>query len=118
MAALTVEGQIANASIALMAPILKDIFRGSGEGTFTKDDQEILMAMLPTLNMKPGARAAALKAVDTVVRAKLSVPSVTDTTSGVDSSALPTIDTQAEYDALSSGDKYIDAQTGLPGTKP
>jgi len=90
VAALTVEGQIANASIALMAPILKDIFRGSGEGTFTKDDQEILMAMLPTLNMKPGARAAALKAVDTVVRAKLSVPSVTDTTSGVDSSALPT----------------------------
>ena len=118
VAALTVEGQIANASIALMAPILKDIFRGSGEGTFTKDDQEILMAMLPTLNMKPGARAAALKAVDTVVRAKLSVPSVTDTTSGVDSSSLPTIDTQAEYDALSSGDKYIDAQTGLPGTKP
>jgi len=118
VAALTVEGQIANASIALMAPILKDIFRGSGEGTFTKDDQEILMAMLPTLNMKPGARAAALKAVDTVVRAKLSVPSVTDTTSGVDSSSLPTIDTQAEYDALFSGDKYIDAQTGLPGTKP
>tara|TARA_R110000868_G_scaffold289791_1_gene550055 strand:+ start:224 stop:1561 length:1338 start_codon:yes stop_codon:yes gene_type:complete len=117
VAALTVEGQIANASIALMAPILKDIFRGAGEGTFTKDDQEILMAMLPTLNMRPGARAAALKAVDTVVRAKLSVPSVTDTTSGVDSSALPTIDTQAEYDALSLGDKYIDAQTGLEGTR-
>ena len=117
VAALTVEGQIANASIALMAPILKDIFRGAGEGTFTKDDQEILMAMLPTLNMRPGARAAALKAVDTVVRAKLSVPSVTDTTSGVDSSSLPTIDTQAEYDALSSGDKYIDAQTGLEGTR-
>tara|TARA_R110000782_G_scaffold263174_1_gene355701 strand:+ start:1689 stop:3014 length:1326 start_codon:yes stop_codon:yes gene_type:complete len=112
---LTVDGQIANASVALMAPILKDIFRGAGEGTFTKDDQEILLRMLPTANMKSGAREAALKQLDMVVRAKLSVPSVIG---GPDNSGLPTISSQEEYDNLNSGDEYIDSETGRPGTKP
>jgi len=76
ISAFTVKGQIANASIALMAPILKDIFRGAGEGTFTEGDQKTLMAMLPTLSMKKEARAEQLAKIDKVVREKLSVPEV------------------------------------------
>lgn len=69
--AITANQQIADGSLALMAPILKGIFRASGEGTFTKDDQEILMAMLPDRKDKPASRVAKLKMVDSVVRAKL-----------------------------------------------
>ena len=76
VSAFTVKGQIANASIALMAPILKDIFRGAGEGTFTEGDQKTLMAMLPTLSMKKEARAEQLAKIDKVVREKLSAPEV------------------------------------------
>lgn len=72
--AITESQQIADGAIALMAPLLKNVFRKAGEGTFTKDDQEILMAMLPTRRDKPAARIAKIKAVNSVVRATLGQP--------------------------------------------
>ena len=110
MSAFTVKGQIANASIALMAPILKDVFRGAGEGTFTKDDQEILMAMLPTLDMKPAARAASLAAVEAVVRAKLSVPEVDIGAYGVKTGQQLETGTQGE--ATFNGFRLVNRRPG------
>lgn len=72
--AITDNQQIADGASAAMAPVLKAIFREAGEGTFTKDDQEILMAMLPSRNDSAGARVAKLKNVDAIVRAKLGQP--------------------------------------------
>lgn len=70
--ALTDNARAAEGAIAVMAPVLKEMFRVSGEGTFTKDDQDRLMAMLPSRSDSPPVRAAKLDAIDLVVRAKLS----------------------------------------------
>lgn len=74
--ALTANQQIVEGASAVMAPVLKAIFREAGEGTFTKDDQEILMAMLPNRKDRKEARIAKLKQVDMVVRAKLKAKEV------------------------------------------
>jgi hypothetical protein len=58
-----------------MAPVLKQLFRSSGEGTFTDKDQDLLMEMLPTRKDKPEARAAKLANIDAIVRAKLGMSS-------------------------------------------
>lgn len=71
--ALSSNQQIADGALAAMAPILKQMFRASGEGTFTKDDQEILMAMLPSRKDRPTARVAKLANVDAIVRSKLGI---------------------------------------------
>jgi len=71
---VTANQQIVEGAIAAMAPMLKDIFRASGEGTFTKDDQEILLAMLPTRKDRPKARAAKISNVDAIIRSKLGQP--------------------------------------------
>lgn len=80
--ALTENQQIADGAVAAMAPVLKQLFRAAGEGTFTKDDQEILMAMLPTRKDRPGARVSKLANVDSIIRAKLSIPQDSGTTTG------------------------------------
>jgi hypothetical protein len=54
-----------------MAPILKQLFRGAGEGTFTNQDQELLIAMLPTRKDTPEARIIKVQNIDAIVRAKL-----------------------------------------------
>lgn len=69
--AITANAQIANGAVAAMAPILKQLFRASGEGTFTDRDQELLLEMVPTRTTLPGARDAQLQAIDAIVRAKL-----------------------------------------------
>ena len=69
--AMTKDARIAEGAIAVMAPVLKSLFRVSGEGTFTKDDQDRLMAMLPSRNDSNEVAAAKLDAVDLVVRAQL-----------------------------------------------
>jgi hypothetical protein len=69
--AMTSNQQIAKGGLAAMAPVLKQIFRAAGEGTFTKDDQEILMAMLPTLDDTPKSRLFKARSIDSIVRAKL-----------------------------------------------
>ena len=73
MPAFTAKQQTADGTIAAMAPILKQLFRGAGEGTFTDKDQEVLMAMLPTRKDEPEAREATLANIDAIVKAKLGV---------------------------------------------
>lgn len=75
--ALTSNQQIAESSVAAMAPILKQLFRSAGEGAFTDQDQKLLMDMIPTRAMRPEARKAALENIDAIVRAKLGMPAAT-----------------------------------------
>ncbi len=63
--------QIADGAFAAMAPILKQMFRSAGEGTFTDADQKALFAMIPDRNISAGARVSILKNIDMIVRAKL-----------------------------------------------
>lgn len=69
--AVTSNQQIAEGAVAVMAPVLKQMFRAAGEGVFTDKDQELLMKMVPTRKDTPEARVAKIKAIDSVVRAKL-----------------------------------------------
>jgi hypothetical protein len=78
MPAVTANQQVAEGSVAAMAPVLKQLFRGSGEGTFTDKDQELLMEMLPTRKDEPEARAAKLANIDAIVRAKLGLSPAED----------------------------------------
>lgn len=71
--ALTSDQQIAEGGISAMAPVLKQMFRVAGEGTFTDKDQDLLMAMLPTRKDSPEAREAKAANVDNIVRAKLNM---------------------------------------------
>lgn len=76
--AMTANQQIADGSLAAMAPVLKGLFREAGEGTFTKEDQQILMDMLPTRKDLPAARTAKLKNVGTLIKTKLTTQPVGD----------------------------------------
>ena len=69
--AVTTGSQIAEGNISAMAPILKSIFRASGEGVFTDKDQQLLLEMLPTRKDTKEAREAKINNVDAIVRAKL-----------------------------------------------
>jgi len=71
--AWTANAQVAEGAISLMAPVLKQMFRGAGEGTFTDKDQELLLGMIPTRKDNPEAVQAKLSALDNLVRAKLTV---------------------------------------------
>lgn len=71
--ALTAAQQTAEGAQATMAPILKQLFRNAGEGTFTDQDQALLMKMVPTRQDHPEARKAKLGMIDEVVRAKLGI---------------------------------------------
>lgn len=69
--ALTSNQQIADGAIAAMAPILKSMFRASGEGNFTDQDQKLLLDMIPTRKDRPEARISKLQNIDAIIRAKL-----------------------------------------------
>lgn len=69
--AITSNQQIADQSIAIMAPVLKNIFRESGEGVFTDKDQEILLNMIPNRTANPETIAFAIKQINDIVAAKL-----------------------------------------------
>lgn len=69
--AFTSEAQIADGAIAIMAPVLKGMFRSAGEGTFTDKDQELLLGMIPTRKDTPEAARVKLQALDNLVAAKL-----------------------------------------------
>jgi hypothetical protein len=69
--ALTANAQIADGAVAIMAPILKQIFREAGEGSFSDGDQKLLIDMIPTRKDKEEARIGKLKNIDAIVRAKL-----------------------------------------------
>lgn len=69
--AVTAAQQTATGAVAAMAPILKQLFRSAGEGTFTDRDQALLLDMVPTRADHPEARDAKLANIDNIVRAKL-----------------------------------------------
>lgn len=72
--AFTSGQQIAEGGVSAMAPVLKQLFRVAGEGTFTDKDQELLLGMVPTRADKPAARAAKMANIDRIVSAKLGMP--------------------------------------------
>lgn len=69
--AFTANQQIAEGAVAAMAPILKQMFRSAGEGTFTDKDQELLLDMVPTRKDEPEARQSKINNIDAIIRAKL-----------------------------------------------
>lgn len=75
--AFTANQQIADGAVAAMAPVLKQLFRGASEGTFTDQDQKLLLDMVPTRKDEPEARIAKIQNIDAIVKAKLSVPQET-----------------------------------------
>lgn len=105
--AFTAKQQTAEGGVSAMAPVLKQLFRVSGEGVFTDKDQELLLNMVPTRKDLPEARKAKIENIDNIVKAKLgmgkpqgqAIPSPDDNI----------VDTQEEYDALPSGAIYIDS---------
>ncbi|WP_160153945.1 hypothetical protein [Microbulbifer sp. ALW1] len=80
--AFTAKAQIAEGALSAMAPILKDLFRSAGEGVFTNDDQQRLMAMLPTRADQPSAAVAKLQNIDAIVKSKLGMNSPQQSTGG------------------------------------
>jgi len=72
--AITTSQQIAQGAGAMMAPILKSMFRESGEGVFTDKDQELLTAMLPDRKDTQETIAWKIKSIDDIVRSKLGLP--------------------------------------------
>lgn len=71
--AWTAAQQSAEGSVAAMAPVLKQLFRSAGEGTFTDRDQQMLIEMLPTRKDRPEARDFKLGNIESIVRAKLGI---------------------------------------------
>lgn len=69
--AVTSAQQVAEGAVSAMAPVLKQLFRVSGEGTFTDKDQELLLKMLPTRTDSKTAAAVKLQNIDNLVNAKL-----------------------------------------------
>ena len=72
--AITTSQQIAQGAGAMMEPILKSIFRNTGEGVFTDKDQELLKAMLPDRKDTQGTIAWKIKSMDDIIRSKLGQP--------------------------------------------
>lgn len=75
--ALTASAQIAEGSGAQLAPVLKNMFREAGEGTFTDKDQELLLDMVPKRTDHPEARKAKTQMIRQIVSAKLGLSGAT-----------------------------------------
>lgn len=69
--AMTTEQQVAEGGVAAMAPVLKQLFRSAGEGTFTDKDQDLLLQMVPTRKDSPKAARVKIANIDRIVSAKL-----------------------------------------------
>lgn len=72
--AFTEAQQTADGAVSAMAPVLKELFRVSGEGVFTDRDQALLLNMVPDRSDRPSAAAKKIKNIDKIVRAKLGIP--------------------------------------------
>jgi hypothetical protein len=72
--ATTTQAQVGEGAVAAMAPVLKQLFRVAGEGTFTDKDQELLLNMVPTRKDTPEARKQKMANIDNIVAAKLGLP--------------------------------------------
>jgi len=68
---LTDSARTADGAKAIMLPVLKQMFRESGEGTFTDKDQEVLEGMIPTRKDNPATSKAKLEMIDAIVQTKL-----------------------------------------------
>ncbi len=69
--AVTSNQQIADGAVAAMAPVLKQMFRASGEGIFSDRDQELLLRMVPTRTDRKASIQSKLSNIDAIVRVKL-----------------------------------------------
>lgn len=69
--AMTSEQRAAEGAIANMAPILKNLFRASGEGTFTDRDQALLLEMVPSRVDDAASRQKKMQMVNAIVETKL-----------------------------------------------
>lgn len=72
--ATTTQAQVGEGAVAAMAPVLKQLFRVAGEGTFTDKDQELLLNMVPTRKDTAEARKQKIANIDNIVSAKLGLP--------------------------------------------
>lgn len=79
----TSEAQTADAAVAAIAPVLKQIFRTAGEGVFTDKDQQLLLDMIPSRVVDEKARDAIMKNIDAIVRSKLGIDDVAGGGGGV-----------------------------------
>lgn len=70
---LTSNQQKAKGSVALLAPILKQLFRTAGEGVFTDKDQQLLLDMAPQRTDTPEVVAFKVQAIRETVAAKLGI---------------------------------------------
>jgi hypothetical protein len=69
--AMTSAQQIGEGAVDIAQPVLKQLFRDAGEGTFTEGDQALLLRMTPNRKDSAEARKAKLEMIDAIVRAKL-----------------------------------------------
>ena len=60
-----------------MLPLLKDVFRKPGEGTFTEGDQRLLTELLPNRTMNAEEFDVAIRRLDAVVAMKVSQADLT-----------------------------------------
>lgn len=74
--AVTSNQQVAEGAVSAIAPVLKQLFRAAGEGSFTDKDQELLMAMIPTRTDTPAARNWKIRNIDAIIRQKLGQPEI------------------------------------------
>lgn len=83
----TSSSQKALAARDIMSPMLKQVVRDAGEGTFAKNDQDQIDAMMPKETDLPEVVDYKIGLMDTFVRGKLGVP--LDTPSPVNQNANP-----------------------------
>lgn len=79
--------RVRKAAESNMAPILKNLFRTAGEGTFTDKDQELLLGMVPNKWDSDEVAQQKLDMVDRLVRAKMGIPD-TDPSNATSDDAL------------------------------
>jgi hypothetical protein len=65
--------KIADGAIAIMRPIIKDVVRSAGEGTFTDQDQKLIDMMIPSRTDDPAAAKAKVSMLDNFIKAKLKI---------------------------------------------
>lgn len=76
--AITSNAKVAEGAIAIMAPIIKDVVRSAGEGTWTDADQALVNNMIPTRKDSPEAISMKMKMLDEFIIAKLKINTQAD----------------------------------------
>ncbi len=72
--------QVADGAVASMVPVLKQLFRSSGEGAFSDKEQAALLAMVSTRANGSKAAKEKFKNIDNIIKAKLGLDSGAATT--------------------------------------